>query len=305
MSNTTIISQNEKEEREKSFVTEFLSLIKIGIVYSNVFVTFTGLFLAIQWTGQSFIAQLDVVIVTLLGASLIIAGSAAMNNWIDRDIDPFMDRTKDRPTVSGRFDGKEVFVTAMSLLIIGEAMLFFIGPVVGWLGLVGIVSYVVVYSMWSKRRHVSNTIVGSISGAVPPVLGWAAIQPELGMGALALFLIMFVWQPPHFYALAMRRAEEYRAANIPMLPVVKGMKRTKWSIVGWVILLFPLPFLLTELGVGFLLVATALNIGWLYFAIRGLIRPTDDHKWATSMFVYSINYMMILFLSINVFAIFM
>uniref|UniRef100_UPI001CCC8CFB UbiA family prenyltransferase n=1 Tax=Escherichia coli TaxID=562 RepID=UPI001CCC8CFB len=96
-------------------------------------------------------------------------------------------------------------------------------------------SYVVLYSMWSKRKYVSNTVVGSISGAIPPLIVWAAVEPSLGMGAWALFLIMFAWQPPHFYALAMRRTEEYRAAGIPMLPVVKGFERTKKSIFGWVL----------------------------------------------------------------------
>ena len=99
---------------------------------------------------------------------------------------------------------------------------------------------------------------------------------------------MFVWQPPHFYALAMRRTEEYRAANIPMLPVVKGFARTKKSMLGWVLLLFPLPFLLTELGIGFLVLATALNIGWLYLAVKGF-KAKDDLKWATGMFIYSLE----------------
>src|SRR5690606_14223251 len=125
----------------------------------------------------------------------------------------------------------------------------------------------------------------------------------LGMGAWALFLIMFAWQPPHFYALAMRRTEEYREAGIPMLPVVKGFERTKKSIFGWILLLFPLPFLLPELGIGFIALATALNIGWLYFSIRGF-KAKDDLKWATSMFIFSLNYMTILFVSMIIFSIF-
>src|SRR5690606_14567183 len=153
------------------------------------------------------------------------------------------------------------------------------------------------------RRHVSNTIVGSISGAIPPLIGWAAVEPALGTGAWALFLIMFIWQPPHFYALAMKRTEEYRAANIPMLPVVKGFHRTKKSMLAWVLLLFPLPFLLMELGIGFIILATALNIGWLVLAIRGF-KAADDLKWAKKMFIYSLNYMTILFVSMIIFAVF-
>lgn len=304
MSNGRAISQNVKREVEtKSFVKEFLALIKIGIVNSNLITTFTGLFLAFQFTNKSFLHSLDLLVLTLLGTALIIAGSAAMNNWIDRDIDPLMTRTKERPTVTGRFDGKAVFTIAMVLIIAGELFLFSINNVAGWLGVAGVVSYVVIYSMWSKRKHVSNTVVGSISGAIPPLIGWAAVEPTLGFGAWALFLIMFAWQPPHFYALAMRRTEEYRAASIPMLPVVKGFKRTKISILGWILLLFPLPFLLKELGIGFILLATLLNIGWLILSVRGF-KAKDDMKWATGMFVYSINYMTILFVSMIIFSIF-
>lgn len=304
MSNGRAISQNVKREVEtKSFVKEFLALIKIGIVNSNLITTFTGLFLAFQFTNKSFLHSLDLLVLTLLGTALIIAGSAAMNNWIDRDIDPLMTRTKERPTVTGRFDGKAVFTIAMVLIIAGELFLFSINNVAGWLGVAGVVSYVVIYSMWSKRKHVSNTVVGSISGAIPPLIGWAAVEPTLGFGAWALFLIMFAWQPPHFYALAMRRTEEYRAASIPMLPVVKGFKRTKISILGWILFLFPLPFLLKELGIGFILLATLLNIGWLILSVRGF-KAKDDMKWATGMFVYSINYMTILFVSMIIFSIF-
>lgn len=304
MSNGRAISQNVKKEVEtKSFVKEFLALIKIGIVNSNLITTFTGLFLAFQFTNKSFLHSLDLLVLTLLGTALIIAGSAAMNNWIDRDIDPLMTRTKERPTVTGRFDGRAVFTIAMVFIIAGELFLFSINNVAGWLGVAGVVSYVVIYSMWSKRKHVSNTVVGSFSGAIPPLIGWAAVEPTLGFGAWALFLIMFAWQPPHFYALAMRRTEEYRAASIPMLPVVKGFKRTKISILGWILLLFPLPFLLKELGIGFILLATVLNIGWLIVSVRGF-KAKDDMKWATGMFVYSINYMTILFVSMIIFSIF-
>ena len=114
---------------------------------------------------------------------------------------------------------------------------------------------------------------------------------------------MLIWQPPHFYALAMRRTDEYSAANIPMLPVVKGFVRTKKSMLAWVVFLFPLPFLLTELGAGFLVLATALNIGWFYLALKGF-KAKDDLKWATGMFIYSLNYMTILFVAMIIFSIF-
>jgi protoheme IX farnesyltransferase len=286
-----------------TFTKDFLALIKIGIVNSNLITVFTGLWLAFQFSGTNFLDHLDILVYTLVGSALIIAGSAAMNNYIDTDIDPLMASKRSRPTVTGRFKPSAVLALAISFIVIGELFLFSASVSAGLFGIAGILAYVVLYSMWSKRRHVGNTIVGSISGAIPPLIGWAAVEPTLGMGAWALFLIMFIWQPPHFYALAMKRTEEYRAANIPMLPVVKGFHRTKKSMLAWVLLLFPLPFLLMELGIGFIILATALNIGWLVLAIRGF-NVADDLKWAKKMFIYSLNYMTILFVSMIIFAVF-
>ncbi|MGG0645238.1 heme o synthase [Sporosarcina gallistercoris] len=286
-----------------TFLKDFLALIKIGIVNSNLITAFTGLFLAFQFANINFVHSLDLMIGTLFGTALIIAGSAALNNLIDRDIDPIMTRTRTRPTVTGRFKAPAVLIMALSFIAIGEVLLFSANVTTGLLGIAGVFSYVVLYSMWSKRRHVSNTIVGSLSGAIPPLIGWAAVEPSLGFGAWALFLIMFVWQPPHFYALAMKKTDEYGAAGIPMLPVVKGFARTKKSMFAWVLLLFPLPFLLSELGTAFLVLATLLNIGWLLLALKGF-RVKDDLKWATSMFIYSLNYMTILFVSMIIFSIF-
>lgn len=298
-----ITSSAESDIGSASLLKDFLALIKIGIVNSNLITTFTGLFLAFQFSGISFIRNLDLLLYGLFGTGLIIAGSAALNNLIDRDIDPVMSRTKSRPTVTGRFKAPAVLSLALTFIVIGELLLLAASPAAAIWGLAGVFSYVVLYSMWSKRKHVSNTIVGSISGAIPPLIGWSAVDPSLGMGAWALFLIMFAWQPPHFYALAMRRTEEYRSAGIPMLPVVKGFERTKKSILCWVLLLFPLPFLLSGLGIGFIVLGTVLNICWLYLAVKGF-KAKDDIKWATSMFIYSLNYMTILFVAMIIFSIF-
>ncbi|MEK4228610.1 heme o synthase [Solibacillus sp. FSL H8-0538] len=304
MSNGRAISTARKTEPETtSFLKDFLALIKIGIVNSNLVTTFTGMWLAFQFTNGHFLERFDVVLCTMLGAAFIIGGSGALNNYIDQDIDPVMKRTKARPTVTGRFRTVHVLTISLTLLIVGEILLFTASLAAGMWGLAGILAYVVLYSMWSKRKHVSNTVVGSISGAIPPVIGWAAVEPNLGFGALALFLIMFAWQPPHFYALAMKRTEEYRAANIPMLPVVKGFKRTKVSMLCWVLSLLPLPFLLLELGTGFIVLATVLNVGWLVLAISGF-NTKDDMKWASKMFIYSLNHMTILFVSMIIFSVF-
>lgn len=275
---------------------DFLALIKIGIVNSNAITTFTGLWLALHFTGQGFFDNLDIVFLTLIGSSLIIAGSCSLNNYIDRDIDPLMERTKLRPTVTGRADPAKVALLSSMLIIAGTVMLAMTTWSAVAIGLIGVFSYIVIYTMWTKRKYVSNTIVGSISGAVPPLIGWAAVDAHLDPIAWMLFIIMFIWQPPHFYALAMRRTEEYRAAGIPMLPVVKGFAATKKHIYIWIALLLPLPFFMSELGVFFVAFATLLNVCWIAVGIFAR-KFKDDIKWATLMFVYSIQYLTILFVS--------
>lgn len=207
-----------------------------------------------------------------------------------------MERTKDRPTVTGKIEGSKVLALGILLIGLGTMFLLFTTITATVIGLLGVFSYVVLYSLWSKRQLVSNTIIGSISGAVPPLIGWAAVDASLGMIAWSLFIIMFIWQPPHFYALAMRRVEEYRAAGIPMLPVVKGFKTTKKHILLWVAALLPTPILLTSLGIPFLILATVLNIGWLALGIYGY-KIKDDIKWAKLMFVYSLQYLTIIFVA--------
>ncbi|WP_428908772.1 heme o synthase [Niallia sp. Krafla_26] len=299
----SLISNNENinaSSPSKTFWKDFLALIKVGIVNSNLITTFTGIWLAIFLSNQSFFAALDLVFLTLVGSALIMAGSCTLNNYIDRDIDHLMERTKNRPTVTGKMNPSKVVVMGVVLISIGLILLALTTMTAFIIGIIGVFSYVVVYSMWSKRQYVSNTVIGSISGAVPPLIGWAAIDPNLDIMAWMLFLIMFAWQPPHFYALAMRRVEEYRIAGIPMLPVVKGFSTTKKHIYLWVIGLMPLPFFMSQLGTPFIVLATILNIGWIFTGIYGN-KFKDDMKWARLMFVYSLQYLTIIFVSMVIF----
>jgi heme o synthase len=297
MSNSRLMTNVEKAEFPTSTVwKDFLALIKIGIVNSNLITTFTGMWLAFYFTNTHFLNSLDIMFLTLVGSSLIIAGSCVINNVYDRDIDHLMERTKERPTVTGKINGAKASLLGLLMIAFGIIMLFMTTVTAGVIGIIGVFSYVVLYTMWSKRKYVSNTIVGSISGAVPPLIGWAAVDANLDIIAWMLFLMMFIWQPPHFYALAMKRVEEYRAANIPMLPVVKGFAVTKHHIVAWVIALLPLPFFLWDLGMFFFILATAFNIGWLALGLAGY-KMKDDIKWSKLMFVYSLNYLTILFVT--------
>lgn len=292
VSNTRAI----KTAPETTALKDFMALIKIGIVNSNLITTFTGMWLAFHFNNIHFLTQLDTIFFTMLGTSLVIAGAASLNNYIDRDIDSFMERTKSRPTVTGKISSGKVLVMSFAFIILGTISLFMTTFTAGVLGIIGVFSYVVLYTLWTKRRFVSNTVVGSISGAIPPLIGWTAVDPHMNLIAFMLFVVMFIWQPPHFYALAMKRCEEYRAAGIPMLPVVKGFDVTKRHIVLWVAALLPLPFFMTSLGHFFVIFATILNLGWLILGIYGY-KMKDSLKWARIMFIYSLNYLTILFVT--------
>ncbi|ELK21430.1 protoheme IX farnesyltransferase [Anoxybacillus flavithermus TNO-09.006] len=275
---------------------DVLAVVKIGIVNSNLITTFTGLWLALHFTGKGFLSNLHIVFFALIGSALVIAGSCALNNFIDRDIDHLMERTKNRPTVSGSMEPKRVLWFGVFLIAIGTLSLLMTTVTAAVIGLIGVVTYVFLYTMWSKRSNTFNTVIGSISGAVPPVIGWTAVDDSFHIVPVILFLLMFLWQPPHFLALAMKRCEEYRAAGIPMLPVVHGFAMTKRQIIIWIVALLPLPFYLFSLGVPFLVIATLLNVGWLALGLAGF-KMKDDMKWAKWMFIYSLNYLTILFVT--------
>ncbi|MDQ0860276.1 heme o synthase [Bacillus sp. V2I10] len=302
LSETHLSGHRLEEIHETTALKDFLSLIKMGIVNSNMITTFTGLWLALHFTGQSFLQNIDSVLFVLLGSALIIAGSCAINNFYDRDIDHIMERTKMRPTVTGKMNPIQALWIGILLLTFGFILLLMTTVTATLIGLIGVITYVFLYTMWTKRHYTLNTVVGSVSGAVPPLIGWAAIDADLSVIAWVLFMIMFIWQPPHFLALAMKRVEEYRAAGIPMLPVVHGFAITKRQMMVWVICLLPLPFYLFQLGVPFIILATALNIGWLVLALSGM-KMKDDLKWAKWMFIYSLNYLTILFVAMVLFTI--
>jgi protoheme IX farnesyltransferase len=232
-----------------------------------------------------------------------VAGACSLNNYIDRDIDHLMKRTKNRPTVTGRMNPVSALYLGLALTVIGTILLAMTTYTAAIIGLIGTFTYVVLYSMWSKRRNTLNTVIGSISGAVPPLIGWAAVDPNLSLVAWMLFFIMFLWQIPHFLAIAIRRCEEYRNAGIPMLPVVHGFNITRRQMLVWVACLLPLPFYLFDLGLAFVILATLLNLGWLALSFAGF-RMKDEMKWATLMFVYSLNYLTILFVSMIIVTIF-
>jgi heme o synthase len=214
-----------------------------------------------------------------------------------------MERTKTRPTVTGEIDSKKALWLGIIMAVTGLISLTFTTPLAALLGLLGLFFYVVPYTMWTKRRTIYNTEVGSISGATPPLIGWAAMTGTIGHPAiLALFIIQVIWQMPHFYAIAIRRHDEYKAARVPMLPVVKGIKRTYIQTNIYLVLLSLTSFLFLPLSLGLTMVALLMNVGWLVLSIYGYKKNKDPQKWATLLFIYSLIHMTILFSTVIIYS---
>ena len=242
------------------------------------------------------------IILATIGSAAVIGSAGAFNNIYDRDIDAIMPRTQSRPTVTGQMPVKTTAILAVVLLVVGIIALYFASPLAAFLGFLGVFLYVGPYTIWTKRYTIYNTEIGSLSGAMPPLIGWAVVSSNLTHPAiLGLFGVMVIWQMPHFYAIAIRKHADYKAANIPMLPVAKGMKRTYYQTNFYLIILILLSFLFGSLSVGIMLVALLLSSAWLVMSIYGYHTNTDQVKWATKMFVFSLLHMTILFSTIIIY----
>ncbi|MFD2682478.1 heme o synthase [Bacillus seohaeanensis] len=296
----------QKEENlttQKQTLSKILAqTIKTGIIKSNLFPMFAGLTLSLYTYQISLFEKIPEIIFALIGSIFVIGAAGAFNNLYDRDIDSIMERTTNRPTVTGEIKPKTVLWLAILMSIFGIAALALTTPLAAFLGFLGLFFYVVPYTMWSKRRTVYNTEIGSISGAMPPLIGWASMYPDITHPAiLGLFIIAVIWQMPHFYAIAIRRHDEYKAAKVPMLPVVKGVKRTYIQTNIYLIVLIATSFLFVPLSIGLMLVALLLSILWLILSIWGY-RKMDSEKWAKSMFVYSLIHMTVLFSTVIIYS---
>lgn len=279
---------------QKASWKDFVQLAKPGIIFSNSITAFGGFWVASQWNINWLL-----LIYTMVGTALVMASGCVLNNYLDRDMDTKMARTQERALATGRISPQTVLAYGIILGIIGISILWFLAnPIAALLGLIGLFVYVWIYTAWFKRTSVWSTFVGSFSGAMPPVIGYCAVHPELDAGAWILFGILFLWQPPHFWALGIRRMEEYRAAGFPLLPVVKGTFVTKISMIRYVVLLVPVSLLLYVYGyVGniYFYAATAMGLYWAFLTIKGF-KAEDEVQWAKKMFIYSINYLTLLFI---------
>ncbi|WP_449621959.1 heme o synthase [Robertmurraya sp. Marseille-Q9965] len=276
--------------------------VKTGIIKSNLIPMFAGLTLALYTYQKDLVEIFPNIVYALVGSTLVIAAAGAFNNLYDRDIDSVMKRTKNRPTVTGEISAKTVLILSILMTVIGVGILTLATPLAGLLGFLGVFFYVVPYTMWSKRRTIWNTEIGSISGAMPPLIGWAVIQPDITHPAIiGLFFVTVIWQMPHFYAIAIRSHEDYEAAKVPMLPVIKGVKRTFIQTNVYLVIMVLMSFLFGTLSIGLMLVALILSIGWLVLSMYGS-KKMDPSKWAKSMFIYSLVHMTVLFSTVIIYS---
>jgi len=276
-------------------VKDFVQLAKPGILISNMITAFGGFWLAakgnVEWMLLLWMS---------LGTILVMASGCVLNNYLDRDMDSKMSRTRNRITAKGNVSPKAVLIYGLTLGVAGLSILgLLVNPLTALLGITGLFVYVWVYTAWLKRTSVWSTMVGGVSGAMPPVIGYCAVTNTMDMGALILFLILFLWQPPHFWALGIRRKEEYREAGFPLLPVVRGNYVTKMAMVRYIVMLVPVSLLLYlygYAGIYYLIASAIMGLGWLYMCLRGFKPGNDEVLWARRMFVYSINYLTLMFL---------
>jgi protoheme IX farnesyltransferase len=240
---------------------------------------------------------------TFIGISLIIACGCVFNNFIDQDIDKIMERTKNRVLVQGLVSPKLALLYATILGILGSIILFLkTNHLTLIIALLGLFVYVVVYSLWLKRSSVYGTLIGSISGSVPPVAGYCAATNRFDMGAILLFLILTFWQMPHSYAIAIYRLNDYKAAGIPVLPVKNGIANAKIHMLIYTILFIFATLMLTLLnytGYIYFVVVAVLGLRWLWISIKGFHAP-DNRLWARQMFLFSIIIITLLSLMMSI-----
>jgi len=241
---------------------------------------------------------------TLVGGALAAGGANAINMYVDRDIDRLMKRTKNRPLVTGAVTPAAALVFALALEVAAFVELWLaVNLLSAVLAISATLFYVFVYTLWLKRRSSQNIVIGGAAGAVPVLVGWAAVTNSLAWAPVVMFAIIFIWTPPHFWSLAVRYKEDYAAADVPMLPVVASMKRTTTEIVYYTVALVAVSFLLgpvAHLGWVYMITAAVLGAGFLYFVTRlwGLAQNGEvGGRDAMRVFGFSITYLTVLFVA--------
>ncbi|MGI9418185.1 MAG: heme o synthase [Geminicoccaceae bacterium] len=279
------------ETADVSDVRDFWLLLKPNVMSLVVFTAGVGLFLA-PGTIHPLIAAVAILCVTVAAGA-----SAAINNAYDADIDRIMARTRKRPTATGRIQPADALAFGLTLAVFSIMMM---GLAVNWAAAVliaiTIAFYVLIYTMWLKRRTPQNIVIGGAAGALPPMIGWASVTGDVSLTSIVLFAIIFFWTPPHFWALALFRSKDYEDVGVPMLPVTAGPAVTRLHILAYTIILLPislLPAMVGPSGLLYAAIATALGSGFLLHALR--LWRDGTQRSATRTFRFSIVYLFGLF----------
>lgn len=285
--NPTLLTAN-------SSVKDYFLLMKPRVMSLVVFTSLVGLLLA-PGTIHPFIGIITILCITLGSGS-----AAAINMWYDRDIDALMLRTEKRPLITGALEPDEALsfgiITGTAAVIL---MTVCVNLMSGFLLLATILYYVFIYTIWLKRSSPQNVVIGGVAGAIPPMIGWAAVTSDIRLESLVLFMIIFLWTPPHSWALALYRLEDYQNCRVPMLPAVKGKLYTKIQILLYSILMLAgsfVPFFIGMSGILYLITSAILGIGFLYYTV--MLFFDQSEKAAKKLFLYSIFYLFVVFLSL-------
>jgi len=280
------------EASVSSTFSDYLELTKPRVVALMILTSVIGMMLAVPG-----MVPLDALILGNLGIALCAGSAAAINHLVDRQVDLKMARTRNRPVATGRVDPVPASLFAFVIGALGTYILLaYVNMLTAVLTILSLVGYAVVYTLWLKRATPQNIVIGGLAGAAPPLLGWTAVTGEIHPYALLLVLIIFAWTPPHFWALAVHRLDDYREAKIPMLPVTHGEKYTKLNILLYTLIMFAvtlLPFVFGMFSWIYLAGAVVLGGIFLYWSVIMIIGK--DPEAGMSTFKYSILYLMLLF----------
>ncbi|RTZ18057.1 protoheme IX farnesyltransferase [Vibrio aquaticus] len=279
----------------KALWRSYLSLTKPKVVALMLLTAIVGMCLAVPGA-----LPFQATVLGLTGIGLMAASAAAFNHLIDQRIDAIMARTYKRPLPSGAMKSNHVFVFATVIGVVGFAVLYFwVNALTAWLTFASLLGYAVVYTLYLKRATPQNIVIAGIAGAMPPLLGWTAVTGDLHANGWLLVMIIFIWTPPHFWALAIHRKDDYAKADIPMLPVTHGVEYTKTSVLLYSVLLYPVCLLPVLVGMAGLLYFTAASILCGMFIWHAWqLKFQSDPKWAMKTFIFSIYQLMLLFVAL-------
>lgn len=278
-------------------IKDLLALCKLKVVSLILLTAVVGMLLAVPY-----VPNLLLIVIASIGISLSAMSAAVFNHIIDEKIDLQMSRTDRRPLPKGKVTRNQALVWGLFLGLVGIALLFFfVNALTAVLTFLSLIGYAVFYTMYLKHATPQNIVIGGAAGAAPPVLGWTSVAGSQGIEyALLLFLIVFIWTPPHFWALAIHRRDEYKKAQVPMLPVTHGLEFTRVQILLYTVLLLLvtlLPYLTGMSGVIYLISAATLGVLFLGYSVKIFLEP-DNPRIAFKTFKYSVNYLMVLFVAL-------